>query len=336
MHTLPYHFDSDVAPRLQWNSNWGYCGETSFICAGMSLGQYCSQWTARALASPGVEQHKAESQLLVGTDNAAAAASAMRLRASDFPSHTQQSTQELIVWAKSRLLAGQIPIIGVFNNGIILGEWKGHYGGDADYDHIVPVLGWASDAPLEKNAGSYRADDVIIFSDNGLYGPVGIPARYPFQFFYEVGRFQGTREQANQPEGAIYTLKNTPQNSGIAIEGIVDHDGACIPVRLSSDKNYEWEPELEQTPTYLYQPPTPIDLQLTVTVELPDQSVAYNLYQYDQFENVPVAGFNAAAAAGNAAQVYRIPAGSGPAYQNTFSITSDQTVVFRAVPASAP
>jgi hypothetical protein len=80
-------------------------------------------------------------------------------------------------------------------------------------------------------------------------------------------------------------------------------------------------------------PPAPIAIQLTVSVALPDQSVPYNLYRYDDFAKVPVANFNAAA--GDAAQVWEIPAGSGPVKLFQYAAKSDQTVVFRAVPASA-
>lgn len=321
MHQLQYHFTSDVVPRRQFNFNSGYCGETSFICAGMSFGQYCSQYTARSLASPQAEhQSDSGSQLLLGR-NDVTAADAMRLRASEFDHAAQQDTQEFIAWTKRCLLAGYVPIIGVFNNGIILDEWHGSDEGDPDYDHIVPVLGWASDAPLDMNDGSYRWDDVITFSDNGLYGPIGVPERYPLLFFYEAASFQGTRQQANNPEGPpIYMLKNTPQNYGIAIEGIKDLDGACIPVRLSTDTDHE--------------PETPRDIQLTVTVELPDPDVAYNLYRYDDFARVPVAGFNAAAR--DAVEVEQIPAGSGPTVVKNLTVESDRTVVFRAVRASAP
>ena len=53
---IPTRFQQaiDVPPRRQWNENSGYCGETSFISAGMYFGQYCSQFTARSIASPGV------------------------------------------------------------------------------------------------------------------------------------------------------------------------------------------------------------------------------------------------------------------------------------------
>ena len=34
----------DMPPRLQWNTNYGYCGEVSLISAGLFFGQYCSQY----------------------------------------------------------------------------------------------------------------------------------------------------------------------------------------------------------------------------------------------------------------------------------------------------
>lgn len=366
MHAQQYHFRSKVVPRSQWNYNSGYCGETSFICAGLNFGQYCSQWTARMLASP-YPQYQARSQLLLGSGNDLAAAKEMRLRASEFtpeanpdphelgaPADTNELiVHELIVWAKMHLVQGHVPIIGVFNNVIALGESPP---GDTQYDHIVPVLGFASDWPLEvwKDAARYHASDVITLSDNGLYGPVGDPERYPFLYSYEVAGFQGTRDQANNPdEVPLYTLSNLsnipqsdgPQNYGIAIEGVLDHDGHCIPVRLTCDKDYEPDPAempptpdlppypLAQTPL-ANEPPVPITIRLTASVELPDPSVAYNLYRYDDFAQVPVAGFNAAA--GNASQVWSIPAGYGPTYVVETEAWSYETVVFRAVPVSAP
>lgn len=62
-----------MSPRFQWNANSGYCGETAFISAGMRFGQYTSQWTARSLASPGVDQWKPSSQLLLGVNDLRAA-----------------------------------------------------------------------------------------------------------------------------------------------------------------------------------------------------------------------------------------------------------------------
>jgi hypothetical protein len=336
-----YQFSSSVVPRLQWNYNSGYCGETSFICAGLNFGQYCSQWTARELASPGVWQCQPGSQLLLGSGNDVIAAGKMRLQASEFYSGAHENTHELVVWAKSHLFAGHVPIIGVFINGDYLENWKNLSDGDPQYDHIVPILGFDTDQPYETSAGLYFPGDWITLSDNGLYGPSGDPPGYQFLFSYEVESFQGTREQANRADGLMYTLCNTPPNYGIAIEGVLDLDGVCIPVRLSCSENFEPAPPTMQNPPaglqggpFADQPPVPMNIQLLATVDLPDPGVDYNLYLYDDFDMVPVAGFNAAA--GNAAQVWRIPAGSGPTFAVNHATTSDQTRVFRAVPASAP
>ncbi|HEX6373004.1 MAG TPA: hypothetical protein VF006_29045 [Longimicrobium sp.] len=354
MYAVQHQFSSNVVPRRQWNANWGYCGETSYICAGLSFGQYCSQYTARALASPGVNQSEQKSQLLPGV-NDLTAASAMQLRRHEFDS--KASAAEFMAWAKMHLLEGHVPIIGVFNNVFALGEktyqgdarqrQKDRWKGDPQFDHIVPVLGFASDWPLVKDAGHYRyhASDVITFSDNGLYGKVGDPEHYPFLFSYNVTTFQGTRFQANDPRKfPIYMLPNKPPYYGVAIEGVRDKDNVTIPVSLSCDQNDE--PEMMNGSNT---PPTPVPIQLTATLNLPDQSVAYNLYRYDDFANVPGKDFNLAAAASTVA--YHIPAGSDPITVDppsadtvvrsgstvvvTHQTTSDQTVVFRAVPASA-
>ena len=87
-----YSSDLGIAPRLQWNANYGYCGEVSFISAGMYYGQYTSQWTARSLASPGTPQTEEESQLLIGV-NDVEAAERMRLQAVPFDSELQRSTR---------------------------------------------------------------------------------------------------------------------------------------------------------------------------------------------------------------------------------------------------
>ncbi len=38
----PQTWKLDIPPRFQWNANNGYCGEVSFISAGLYYGQYCS------------------------------------------------------------------------------------------------------------------------------------------------------------------------------------------------------------------------------------------------------------------------------------------------------
>lgn len=325
-----YTFTHDIPPRLQWNENSGYCGETSFITVGMFFGQYCSQFTAREIASPGVAQSDPASQLLLGVNDLATAAK-MRLEAIEFDSRAQRSTDEFLAWVKSNTLAGRVVLIGVFNNGVILGEWTSVEDGDPEYDHIGWVRGIKSRQPLDTHVGEYLAEDELTFCDNGLFGPsVGFPpTMYQFFFHYTFHSFQGTRVEANNPNGPLYMLRNTPPNYALAIAGVSDPDGVTVPVRLRSSS--DTEPQIAPNTSV---PPQPVPITLTATVTLPDPEASYNLYQYDSFEKVPTTGFNAAAR--NAARVWTIPPGSGAEFTVELNVLSDRTVIFRAVPTSAP
>jgi len=325
----PRHvFDTGITPRHQWNANSGYCGETSVISAGLHFGQYTSQWTARALASPGLAQCDPASQLLLGV-NDIAATERMRLLATRFYLDTQQSTDEFLDWVKSQTLRGRIVAIGVFNNGVRLDEWTRRRDGDSLYDHIVPVLRIASHASLERWRDTALPRDVVTISDNGLYGPVGDPPAYPFYFSRPIDRLRGTRRQANRPHGPLYLLRKRPPNYGLAIEGPLDLDGVTVPVRLVADRDDE--PPLAHGAT---EPPPPAPLRLTATVSIADQSVAHVLYRYDDFAAVPVAGFNAAA--GHAVSSWLIPAHSGPTFTVEIDTHTGATVALRAVPVTAP
>lgn len=335
MNGKPYSVRSDVVPRLQWNANSGYCGETSFICAGLNFGQYCSQWTARALASA-LPQYEGKSQLLLGMGNDTSAAIAMGLKASEF-NNDSADTLQFIVWVKSRLTQGHVPIIGVYNNVTLLGEPASS--ADPQYDHIVPVVGWDSDLPIiDDSCVHYDPGDFITFSDNGLYG---LPPQYPYLYRYQVGAFQGDRAAANAPDGPIYMLSNTTPNCGIAIEGVLDDDGFCLPVRMSCGTNGEPNPPMmpnspppsSSQSALCDQPPPPWGpIRLVVTVDLRGQTGPCNLYRYDDFAKVPAQNFNSR----DAVQRWSIPAGSGPRFVVEYEAMSDETVVFRAVPASAP
>lgn len=341
MNAQQYSVESGIVPRFQWNANSGYCGETSFICAGLKYGQYCSQFTARQVASS-LPQYDSGSQLLLGTGRDARAAVEMRLAATEFPGGPHVPPAALIVWVKSQLSQGNVPIIGVLNNVTALNE-PGP--GDPQYDHIVPILGMESEFPVQDENGGveYHATDVITLSDNGLYGP-DANGDYPLRFSYEVASFQGDRAQANEQGGPVYMLNSQPPNYGIAIQGVADEDGVCLPVSLASDRHREPNPPpMDPAPPpspQLAQPPlcdagpVPFALKQTATVDLGGQTGPCNLYLYDDFSLVPVRGFNAAAA--HAVRVWNIPAGWGPTFVVEHDAMSSDTVVFRAVPASAP
>nr|BFE98155.1 hypothetical protein GCM10020185_86910 [Pseudomonas brassicacearum subsp. brassicacearum] len=74
--------------------------------------------------------------------------------------------------------------------------------GDGEYDHIVPVIGVSSTKPVTQPA-TYYADDVITFSDNGLWSPNGKPA---YLYRFKFGAFQANREEANDESRPVYSL----------------------------------------------------------------------------------------------------------------------------------
>jgi len=188
-----YSRSSPMPVRLQWNANDGYCGETAFIAAGMTFGQYTSQWTARQLANgnPSVDQTRPSSQLLLSWPAQGStwqqAATAMRLNAEGFDptQYEDQSDQYagvFLSWVKNRFLTGSRVIIGMFNNTGLLEESGS---GQPEYDHIVPVMGIGSAQPLvpDDDPGNpqdyrqkYYGTDQLTIGDNGLFGPFAPPA----------------------------------------------------------------------------------------------------------------------------------------------------------------
>jgi hypothetical protein len=310
-----------LTPRVQWNANFGYCGETSLITAGLLRGQYTSQWTARALASPGVPQTQEASQLLLGV-NDLVAAEAMRLDASRFDAAGQRGTRPFLSWVKREFARGHTVILGVFNNVRMLGE---PFPGDQDYDHVVPVYGVASPRELKPSA-RLLSDDVLTLSDNGL-STVGVNT--PMLFSYRVDGFARTRAQANAAGGPMYSLRTAAPSFGLSVSGVADTDSVTLPVLLSVSSNSEGlqnEPVMASAPA-----PTPIELTATVTVR--DSRKPSVLLMFDSFADVPVAGFNAAAPL--ATRIWEIPAGVSSFTVKVSALSSD-TRVFRAVPASAP
>ena len=308
-----------ITARLQWDANFGYCGETSLISAGLAYGQYASQWTARALASPGVDQTQESSQLLLGVNDVAAATN-MKLAVTPFDSVAQRSTPEYLSWVKAMILQGFPVIIGVFTNAT---ADPASAPGDAEYDHIVPVLGIGSTAELSPTDRRYRSTDVVVFSDNSGDGPGSI---YRTRF----GPFQRTRAQANLPSAPLYSLRSRPSNYALAVTGVLDPSHVTIPIRLTASVDGEGRQDGPRMP----QPPAPSPMTLTAVMSVPDPQVAYTVYLYDDFAKVPSRDFNSSSA--GAIRSWTISPGSGRTWTTTIDLMSDQTRIFRAVPTSAP
>jgi hypothetical protein len=315
-----------IPPRLQWNANHGYCGETSFISAGLYFGQYCSQFTARSLASPGVPQSSPNSQLLLGV-NDLSAAQALHLAAFAWKPSPASTPADFLVWVETQILAGHPVAIGVFTNEYLFYGNTTPTAGDPNYDHIVPVLG-ISQQPPAANPPTYNPADSLTFSDNGLWAPPPHPPA--FLFTYTLDEFPKTRTEANAKSGPIYSLKSNGKNYGIAFTSVADLNHDTIPVRVTTSTDSELPAMKNGDNT----PPPPEPITLTVTVSLPDQSAAYNLYCYSSFTSVPDSKFNANAR--QASAHWLIPAHSGPAFVVKLPILSNQIAAFRAVQTTAP
>lgn len=300
---------NDIPPRLQWNANFGYCGETSFISAGLYYGQWTSQYEVRAIASDDTPQNRQSSQLLLGA-NAMHAAKIMHLTAVTWK-NAAASPQSFLGWIERNVALHRPVILGVYTN-----EYK-FYGktnpkaGDSSYDHIVPVVA----------AGGGN----VTFSDNGLWGPPR-----PFLFTYPYSSFARTRAQANSRSAPQYSLPAGVRDYGIAILGVSDPRHETLPVRLETSVNYE-KPKMREHSSVR---PKAMPLVLTVTVSGLKAGTAYELYRYDRFSAVPDERFNANAA--RASKHWAIRLDSGSSFVVRESIMSDQVAVYRAVPSSGP
>lgn len=354
--------------RLQWNANGGYCGESAFIAAGMSLGQYTSQWTARAAANgfaKGLDQTKPSSQLLIGgppaSVNWATAARQMRLEATGFVPATgnRAAATAFLTWVKHRFLLGDRVIIGVFDNVNVLGTEPP---GDSAYDHIVSVMGIGSNHPLIANDQTYRGDDRLTISDHGLFTPfppggvhggAGNTAEHPLGSTLYTAAFeaiQKSRAEANAlPRGGcdgngcspyLYALNDNAThdgNHGIAITGVADADHVTVPVSLVASTAGEGVHD----EALMRRPPPPGPLTLTVTVGSAsrplDPATTYRLYAYASFADVPRARFNAAAASSPGSVVRTWTITGQTMFQTRLTgLSTAGTYVFRAVPSSAP
>jgi hypothetical protein len=320
----PFSIQNPIPPRLQWNANYGYCGETSFISAGLYYGQYLSQYDARAIASNDTPQYEEGSQLLLGVNDRRAAVK-MHLTYSEWMPGRGATASSFLTWVKSEVILGYPVIIGVYTNEYRFYRDTNATAGDSKYDHIVMVTGVTSNHPLTLPA-VYYANDIITFSDNGTW--TGTTHGQPqYIFHYPFGSFQATRQQANSSDGNIYSLPDATRDFGIAITGVSDSDHETVPVRVGTSVNYE-RPSIRNHSNVQ---PKPMPLTLTVTMSDLQRGVTYHLYRYDSVADVPNSAFNAKRAA--ASQTWTFTASSTTRTISQSIVSSDE-VIYRAAAAA--
>lgn len=313
-----YENKNDIPPRLQWNGNHGYCGEVSLISAGLYYGQYISQYDARACVSEGAQQNK--DQLLLGV-NDLYAASKMHLKVIKWHPVLEKNTNQFLTWVKKNVMKGYPVAIGIYTNENRFYGNADPNAGDKQYDHIVPVTGIASNFPSDL---AYHGDDVIFFSDNGLWCDNTDPH---YLFNYSFDAFQMSRIDANQINAPVYSLCNSGKNYGLAVTGVRDGYGETLPVRISTNFNSE-QFEIDDGSN---ERPSSAPLTLTITVSNLVPHVRYILYRYNSLEKVPNSLFNAHAA--DAYESWPIQISSGNSYEMIVEIESDEIAVYRAVRA---
>ncbi|MGA7201935.1 MAG: hypothetical protein WBX26_08900 [Candidatus Cybelea sp.] len=319
-----HRWRNDIGPRYQWNHNYGYCGEVSEISAGLYYGQYLSQYDARAAADD-APQNRYRSQLLLGV-NALRAAGKMHLRAIARTGRFNRSSDNFLDWVKENVLLGRPVAIGIYMNQFRFYGNRNPNAGSPQYDHIVPVIGIGSDHARDERG--YFPNDSITFSDNGEWSSSRRDAQYYFSYAFEA--FQKTRREANAHDGPIYSLTDDHRDFGIAILGVQDEDKETLPVRVTTNINYEYP----QIAAGSAKRPAPEPVELTITVSGLTQGAKYDLYRYNTLESIPDGAFNKYAS--NAYEKWVITGRSGGEFVMTEKIMSDDVAAYRAVPADAP
>ncbi|MFN8398173.1 MAG: T9SS type A sorting domain-containing protein [Bacteroidia bacterium] len=133
----------DIPPRLQWDNDGGYCGETSIQSIALYYGNYISQDFCRNVAG---------GEVLIGNDNGEVALDAFSFNIEewDYGQATPQY-QDHLVWLKSHIARDHPVIITVF----VAGE------NSSEYDHIVPAIGYSS-----TDTTAFHNSDQLMFNDN--------------------------------------------------------------------------------------------------------------------------------------------------------------------------
>ena len=341
-----YTIPSLPVPRMQWNENRGYCGEVSTILAAMSFGAYFSQYDLRSISTNYKNNAQTTGEYLVNMNDQYTATS-IQLDSIEWNNYLRD-TQKFLLWIKQQTMLGHPVTIGVFMNHYLFYNNRDPLAGDEVYDHIVTVYN------VQSNYGDndlYHDEDVITISDHALWNPL-ITDEPRYLYSYTFKEFQGNRRQANSANGNLYTLPNDPSvgNCGITHTNVIASDTTLLPVKLETNFNYE-KPEIG----YLSNDrPTPMDIQVTVTVGNIQQGIEYKLYKYDDERKVPTSQFNTVSPS-IAVKTWTVLADSQQQQEGVeiksvknslggedlvFSVTdkilSSDKAIYRCVPSSAP
>jgi hypothetical protein len=292
---FPYNI---IAKRTQFYSNFGYCGECSFVTANMFYGQYFSQYYIRTVLinlynidnpTALIDHKNYNSQLrpIAGYDDKVAGY--LKL---NYELNTSNTNSEFITWMKTHV---NIPIvIGVYMN------YNRFYPtsvpdnnltqGNRDYDHVVSITN------INNN--------IYAFNDNGLWtgdnDSENLTPNDPLTFTYTISTNTKSRSNSNKTKGPVYSLPliapgSASGNFGIALTGLKDIlnneiilNNETVRIQITTPTQ---EPTMSENTNN--EPPA-IPLDLTIYLWNLDSSKTYNLYKFKDITLVPTSGFNIA------------------------------------------
>jgi len=306
-----------IAPRFMWG--WGpglrgYCGETSFQSIGLYFGNYVSAEHYRNAADG--------KELLIAV-NDEKAAKAMKYTYEEW-NYNQKSPQgsNFIDWAATHIDAGHGVISGMFE--------QLSSGGDADYDHIMPIVAYKRQVSSSMTSNTKKKDgptlgarsDVVgiyyndLYRNQSLYGP-------------KTSAFIKTRSQCKPasgktPSSAPYEFCMQQDTAyGIALTGVQDTKGELFSTQLfvSSWTEPDWGEEDK-----LHQAIVEFTASVYVSGLTPGNS--YTILRFDTANAVPTSAFSQ----GAFTKRFDFTA-TGYSYQlNNFdTFRSDSTIFYRTV-----
>lgn len=241
-----------ITPRLQWDNKNGYCGECSIQTCALYFGAYISQYQVRAIIDP------TQNQDLWIDVHGATALNALRFTYEAWNSSlATPQYPAYLAWAKSHLHNGHPVIITLFVDGE----------DSADYDHIVPAIGFQS----ASDWTTYHAGDKLSFYDN--YESSAYTRLFSSLYDTRAMSVNGANYEYCIPQAVDY---------GTAITGYRDDDKVTVPVRLNVGRWDEPNVTLGESA---------VTLNATLTIESLKAGTVYTLYRYDDYHKVPVKNF---------------------------------------------
>lgn len=192
----------DIAPRIQWNNNGGYCGSSTIQQIALNYGIYISQDACRKVIGDqeillGINAHKVLDKL------------SFKYEEWNHISFIPQS-KRFLQWIKLNIKNNDPVMIGVYTRN----------GNNKWYDHIIPITGYVS-----EKFNNYE-DDYLIFNscwDELIYS-------------YGISELINTRKDSNNANR--FSIPKYV-NFGIAITGVNDPENLLKPVKIIPTINHE-------------------------------------------------------------------------------------------------